>query len=97
MMLYPENIILRRLLSEKATDMLASQNRYVFDVNPKANKADIKNAVQKLFNVNVLEVRTVVQRGKIKRFGRFESKRANRKKAYVKLATGQNIAVFQGV
>ena len=62
-----------------------------------ANKIEIRHAVEKLFNVNVVDVHTQIVRGKEKRVGRFVGKRSNWKKAIVTLAAGQNIEFFEGV
>jgi large subunit ribosomal protein L23 len=69
----------------------------MFEVASDANKVDIRRAVEKLWNVNVLRVRTSVVRGKEKRVGRFVGRRASWKRAVVTLAPGQNIEFFEGV
>ena len=68
---------------------------YTFEVGETANKLQIKNAVQSLFDVEVQAVRTVIMRGKNKRFGRYYGKRSNWKKAYVRLADGQTLNFFE--
>jgi large subunit ribosomal protein L23 len=94
-------IILKPVITERSTSIKEAENRFVFEVHPKANKREIKLAVEKLFNVNVKDVTTLVMKGKPKtaqmRGGRFEGKRPDRKKAFVKLAEGQNIDVFDQV
>jgi large subunit ribosomal protein L23 len=62
-----------------------------------ANKIEIKYAVEKLWNVNVLKVRTAIVRGKQKRVGRYLGRRSNWKRALVTLAPGQKIEFFEGV
>ena len=62
-----------------------------------ANKVEIRHAVEKLWNVDVIDVRTAIVRGKEKRVGRFVGKRSNWKKAIVTIAAGQNIEFFEGV
>jgi large subunit ribosomal protein L23 len=69
----------------------------LFEVARDANKVEIRYAVQKLWNVDVLAVRTSVVRGKEKRMGRYVGKRSNWKKAIVTIAAGQNIEFFEGV
>ena len=64
---------------------------YVFKVSPKSNKSEIKQAVEKLFNVKVVNVNTLNQQGKVKKFRNRTGKRASFKKAFVKLAEGNTI------
>ncbi len=94
-------LIQKPIITEKSTDMREHVNRYVFRVDVSANKRQIKAAVEKMFNVKVLDVRTAVYRGKrsvvLNRAGRFEGYRSNWKKAYVTLADGQTIDVFDVV
>ncbi|MFY0666163.1 MAG: 50S ribosomal protein L23 [Natronospirillum sp.] len=78
-------------ISEKATIVADGNGQYVFRVAPDATKPEIKQAVEKLFEVKVLNVRTLVQKGKVKRTARGLGKRNNVKKAYVRLAEGQEI------
>ena len=106
----PEQIIKRPLLTEKGTflketggnagdnlDPEAVKPQLLFEVAKDANKVEIRHAVEKLWNVDVLEVRTAIVRGKEKRMGRFVGKRSNWKKAMVTIAAGQNIEFFEGV
>jgi large subunit ribosomal protein L23 len=88
-------VIKRPIISEKSTALAEVAGKYVFEVAPQANKHEIRDAVQRLFNVQVESVRTVVVHGKLKRVGRFETKRSNWKKAVVSLAEGQKIEFFQ--
>jgi large subunit ribosomal protein L23 len=88
-------VIRRPIISEKSTALAEVASRYAFEVAVKANKQEIKDAVQSLFNVKVRKVRTMIMHGKVKRVGRFETKRANWKKALVTLAEGQMIEFFQ--
>lgn len=89
------DVIRRPIISEKSTALAELGNRYVFEVATQANKQEIRDAVQQLFSVKVREVRTMTMHGKMKRVGRFETKRANWKKAVVTLAEGQKIDFFQ--
>lgn len=90
-------IIRRPLITEKGTLTRELSGQYLFEVDKKANKAQIKGAVEKLFSVTVEQVRTLNIRGKIKRVGRNTGKRPNWKKAYVKLKAGSTIEFFEGV
>lgn len=80
------DILVRPMITEKSAHLTAGQNTYVFEVALRANKIQIKNAIEQVFGVKVEDVRTVTVRGKTKRFGRFHGKRPNWKKAYVRLA-----------
>jgi large subunit ribosomal protein L23 len=91
----PEQIIDRPIaLTEKATQ-LREQNKVIFRVNRKANKIQIRDAIQKLFHVTVVEVNTLVMRGKERRMGRGYSKLHNWKKAIVTLKAGDTIEFFE--
>ena len=89
------DIIQAPVISEKA---YAGMERgvYSFWVSPKATKTDIKNAVQKAFDVKVVGISTMNVPGKRKRVGRLFGNRADRKKAIVRLADGQTIAALEG-
>jgi large subunit ribosomal protein L23 len=90
-------VIERPLITERCTDLRELYNQYFFQVNPDANKHEIKQAVEKFFGVKVENVRTMNMRGKIKRMGRFAGKRSDWKKAIVTLAEGDSIDVFDNV
>ena len=89
------DIIKRPVISEKSTALAEIANRYVFEVNPMAKKEEIRDAIQKLFDVTVKKVRTMNVHGKVKYMGRSISKRPNRKKAIITLGEGQKIDFFQ--
>ncbi|SEQ88927.1 large subunit ribosomal protein L23 [Solimonas aquatica] len=89
-------VIIAPVISEKSTRVSEKRNQAVFKVALDAEKPEIKKAVEKLFNVKVSAVRTLVVKGKNKRFGRFEGKRSDWKKAYVTLAQGQEIELLSG-
>jgi len=94
-MLRDDQIIVKPLIfNEKATGLKDEFNQYVFLVNPKANKTQIKKAVEKLFSVKVESVRTLVTRGHMGRMGMRYGKRPNRKKAVVTVAADQKIEIF---
>ena len=91
------DVVLRPLITEKAT-RLAGENKYAFEVRTHANKAQVKEAVEKGFNVTVMTVNVINMKGKPYRV------RGNRikhkpvwKKAIVTLATGDKIELFEGV
>jgi len=92
-----QNIIIQPLLTEKGTSLQETLNQVQFKVDKRANKIQIRAALEKLFDVKVLSVRTQIVRGKTKRRGKFEGKRANWKKAIVSLAEGETIEFFAGV
>ncbi|OFZ82491.1 MAG: 50S ribosomal protein L23 [Bdellovibrionales bacterium RIFOXYD1_FULL_44_7] len=89
------DVIRRPIISEKSTALAEIANKYAFEVAFHANKQEIRDAVQSLFNVKVRNVKTMVVHGKVKRVGRFETKRSNWKKALVTLTEGQKIEFFQ--
>ncbi len=91
----PESVIRRPIfLTEKSNTLRGKNNQVVFEVLRGANKVQIKEAVQKMFNVKVEDVNTMVYRGKDRRMGRGYAKLQNWKKAVVTLAEGQNIDFF---
>jgi large subunit ribosomal protein L23 len=91
-----QNILIKPMVTEKSTIYTAENNTYVFQVGLTSNKSQIKQAVEEFFGVSVDSVRTLVVRGKTKRFGRFHGKRSNWKKAYVKLSDGHSIDSLRG-
>ena len=93
----PYDILKRPVITEKATTAREVENAVVFEVDPKATKAEIKFAVEKAFGVGVVGVRTLVVRGKNARVGRFTGRKKNWKKAYVTLKEGDQIEFFEGV
>ena len=92
-----QDVIVRPVISEKGDELRDEAGVYVFEVHPRANKVEIRKAVEAVFGVDVEKVRTVVIRGKIKRVGRTMGKRRNWKKAYVSLKEGSSIELFEGV
>ena len=90
-------VILEPLTTEKAERLRETQNVVAFRVSPKANKIQIRRAVERLFEVEVKDVRTSNFTGKNKRWGRFVGRRPNWKKAYVTLEEGHVIEIFKGV
>jgi large subunit ribosomal protein L23 len=90
-------IINKPLVTEKGTVMLSEGNRVTFKVHLDANKIEIRDAVQKIFSVTVLQVNTQVVRGKRKRFGKAMGQTKSWKKAMVQLKEGDKIEIFEGV
>lgn len=85
------DVIKRPLITEKAVDLKEKLNQVVFEVDPRANKIQIKEAVEKLFNVKVKDVRTMGVKGKTKRFGTVIGRRNDWKKAIVVLEKDQKL------
>ena len=92
-----EQVLIKPLLTEKSSIETENTNRYVFKVQPKANKYQIKDAVERMFDVKVVNVKTAVLPGKVKRAGRSIKKSSSWKKAYVKIQDGQKIELFKGI
>jgi large subunit ribosomal protein L23 len=91
----PRRIILAPVVTEKTARMRETKNQISFKVASDANKIEIRNAVEELFNVVVTDVRTLSVTGKLKRLGRFQGRRASWKKAIVTLKEGQTIEFFE--
>lgn len=89
------DILIRPVVSEKSTDLL-QDNKYTFLVPIKANKIQVRQAVEQIFKVKVQSVNTVRMIGKTKRMGKFVGKRSDYKKAIVTLAPGNQIEIFEG-
>ena len=85
------------LITEKGTLVSEKANQVVFRVRPEATKGAIRDAVEELFKVTVLKVRTINLMGKARRTGRTSGKRPDWKKAYVTLKEGDRIEFFEGV
>jgi large subunit ribosomal protein L23 len=96
-MLHKRSVLCKPLLTEKVAAAQDAHNQYAFEVDPKANKIEIKRAVQLKYEVSVLAVQTMNVRGKTKRLGRFEGRRPNWKKAIVTLKKGDTIELAQNV
>ncbi|NLC45042.1 MAG: 50S ribosomal protein L23 [Clostridiales bacterium] len=93
----PHDIIIKPVLSEKSYDEMPDK-KYTFLVDPRANKTEIKNAVEAIFGVKVQSVNTLRQQGKLKRVGVHTGRKPSFKKAYVKLtAESKDIEFFEGM
>ena len=88
--------IIRRpiILTEKSSRLREGENQVIFEVAPRANKIQIKDAIQKMFNVSVIDVNTLNMRGHDKRMGRGYAKLRNWKKAIITLKDGDSIQFF---
>lgn len=89
------DIIKRPVITEHSMNL--GEKKYTFEVDPRANKIQIKNAVEEIFGVKVEKVNTMNYKGKFRRFGRYSGYRPNRKKAIVKLTPdSKDIDFFDG-
>lgn len=84
-------VLLSPVVSEKSAMMADAANRFCFKVASDANKKEIKNAVEMMFEVDVEDVKVVNIKGKRKRFGQIQGKRGDTRKAYVRIKAGQDI------
>jgi large subunit ribosomal protein L23 len=90
----PRDVIIRPVVSEKSYGGLES-NVYTFLVDRRANKTEIKEAIQQIWNVRVVSVNTLNRQGKVKRRRFTQGKRADQKRAIVKLVEGDAIEIFE--
>jgi large subunit ribosomal protein L23 len=91
----PRDVIIRPIVSEKSYAGI-EQNSYTFMVDRRANKTEIKEAVQSIWGVRVTSVNTLNRPGKVKRRGWTKGKRPDQKRAIVRLAEGDSIEIFEG-
>ena len=92
----PHEIIKRPLITEKTNIQKEIANQLTFEVDRRANRIEIKRAIETAFKVRVAKIQTMQVRGKTKRRGRFVGKRRNWKKAIVTLMPGERIDFFEG-
>jgi large subunit ribosomal protein L23 len=90
----PRDVILAPVVSEKSYSLL-DNNAYTFQVHPDANKTEIRQAVESIWGVKVVNVNTLTRKGKTKRFRFTQGKRSDTKRAIVKLAPGDKIEIFE--
>lgn len=95
-MMHVYEVIVRPIVTEKSMK-LREEGHYTFEVNRRANKRQVKQAVEQIFDVEVEKVRTIKLKGKNKRWGRTRYKTKDWKKAIVTLAEGDSITYFEGV
>ncbi len=93
-MLTPETIVRRPIILTEKSNRLREQNQVIFEVAPSANKIEIKDAIQRLFKVTVVDVNTMRYRGKERRMGRGYARLQNWKKAIITLKEGDQIQFF---
>ena len=94
----PQDVIVKPVMTEKSTTLTQTQNVITFQVARDANKVEIKNAVEQLFQVKVDSVRVMHKEGKIRKVGRSIGRTSPKKKAYVKLKAGEKLPpIFEGV
>lgn len=93
----PYDILIKPLLTEKMTALKESENRVSFVVDKRANKIEIKKAVEEAFKVKVASVNVMNLLGKKKKLGRFVGKRADWKKAIITLKEGEKLELFEGM
>jgi len=93
----PREIIKRPLITEKTSIQKEDHNQVTFEVDRRANRVEIKRAVENIFKVNVASVKTIQVKGKTKQRGRVLGKRRDWKKAVVRLMPGERIDFFEGV
>ncbi|MFD2761905.1 50S ribosomal protein L23 [Lentibacillus juripiscarius] len=92
----PRDVIRRPVITEHSSDLMA-EKKYTFEVNPKSNKTEIKNAVEVVFDVKVENINTMNVKGKFKRMGRYGGYRPDRKKAIVQLSEdSKELDFFEG-
>jgi large subunit ribosomal protein L23 len=87
-------IVIRPLITEQSTHLASTRNAYSFEVNRKANKNQIRNAIERLYSVKVTDVRVANRKGKPRRRGRFMGRTADWKKAVVVLDEQYHIDLF---
>jgi len=92
----PTQVIIRPVVSEKSY-VLASTNKYTFRVHPNAHKTQIRQAIEDLFGVHVVDVRTMAVKSKPKRRGWTSGRTREWKKAIVQVREGDTIPIFQGL
>ncbi|TMA97932.1 MAG: 50S ribosomal protein L23 [Deltaproteobacteria bacterium] len=92
----PQDVIQAPLISEKGTQLTESANQVLFKVRPDANKIEVKQAIETLFKVKVVQVHMARYLGKVRRIGRNTGRRSDWKKAYVTLRDGDKIDFFGG-
>ena len=90
----PHQILVRPVVTEKTTDLMAEHNQYVFQVAKKANKIEVRKAVEMVFGVRVADVRTQVVRGDVRRVGQNYGRKPSWKKAIVTLHPEDSIDLY---
>ncbi len=91
------NVIKKPLFTEKGMELKERENKILLEVDTGANKLEIKSAMEEIFKVKVDKVATINERGKIKKFGRFQGRAASKKKAVITLKKGEKLDLIEGV
>lgn len=91
------DIIRGPLLTEKAVSLKENESKVLIEVNPDANKHEIRQAMEKIFKTKVKKVATINERGKLKRFGKFAGRTPDRKKAIITLKKGEKLDIIEGL
>ncbi len=91
------DIIKKPLFNEKGMDMKERENKILVEIDPRANKHEVRQAVEEIFKVKVEKVATINVRGKLKRYGRSTGRRSDRKKAIITLKPGEKLDFIEGV
>ncbi len=90
-------VIKKPLLTEKGAFLKENENKVLVEVDPDANKLEIKRAIEEIFKVRVEKVSTIKVPGKIRTYGRFKGRRPDRKKAVITLKKGEKLDFVEGV
>jgi large subunit ribosomal protein L23 len=90
------DVLKRPIVTEKSTTQKETANKVTFEVDRRANKIEIKQAVEKIFKVKVIDVHTMLVRGKVKRYKNLFGKRSDWKKAVVTLKPGEKVPFLEG-
>ena len=90
----PRDVVRYPIVSEKSYDLIEHHNTYTFEVDPRSNRSEIRDAVETIFGVKVVRVNTMNRKGKRKRQGYTFGKRKDTKRALVTLADGNSIDLF---
>jgi len=93
----PHQIIIKPVISEKSYNLIETESQYTFQVDKRADKNQIKRAIEEAFDVKVHKVNTVNVKSKPKRQGFYRGRTATWKKAVIRLAEGEHIELFEGV
>jgi len=92
--LTPQEVLIRPLITEKTLRLAERENAYTFQIRPSANKVQVRDAIERIFKVGVMEVRTQNYMGKFRRVGRYTGATPNWKKAVVKVKEGDSIEFY---
>ncbi len=92
----PRDVLRKPLITEKSTALI-EDNKYTFQVDPRANKTEIKQAVESIFNVKVEKVNTMNVKGRMKRVRNIRGRTPDTKKAIITLKKGDKIEIFEGI